>query len=180
MIVFAFTLTLLSASPSASTLAAVAVFAANVDRTWPADEREPFVTAEALRLMEVAGRSIADDLRVNSGVVRKSLDAFASTRAALEGEAREEERPRYAREALARGRAMLAALAAALHMSDGTTRQRLAALDKSADDINRKRALRKQRRTIEDYFRQAAGMMRALLDAQAFPFLETFPIESRH
>ena len=166
MIVVALALSLLSSSPSASTLAAVAVFAANADRTWPVDDREPAVTAEALRLLEVAGKSLADDWGVNAGDVRKSITAFASARAALEKQARgEEDRPRYAREAIIKGAAMIAELAGAASLDDSTTRQKLSDLKKAAEDLDRKKQVREQGAVLEKYFKQAAALMRELVEA---------------
>jgi hypothetical protein len=145
-------------------MAAVAVFAANAERSkWPADEREPFVTAETLRLLEAAGRAIAGDWKVDTGKVHGSITAFASARAALDGKAGDEDaRPSLARDALVKGTTMITALAAAIDRDDATTKQRLSALKKSAESLDRKRQLRQQADALERYFHQASELLRAI------------------
>jgi len=160
------TLSILSSSPSATTLAAVAVFVANTDRQWPVDEREPFVTAEALRLMEVAGRALADDWGVNTGDLRESIEAFSQSRVALEKQARgDADRPRYARDALAKGEAMLSELAAVLDLDDATLTKLMAQLEDTTADFDRKRQVRQQADVLESFFHHAAAVMRELVDA---------------
>lgn len=161
---------LLVVTPSASTLAAVAVFTANTERKWPVDEREPFVTAEALRLFEAAGRAIADDWKIDTGKVHESIAAFGTARAALEVKARgDDDRPQFAREALARGRTMIDALAGALERDDATTRQQLSEFKHSADALDRKRQVRQQGEVLERYFHQAGELMQALINTPASP-----------
>ena len=161
-------ITLLAFTPSVSTVAAVAVFTANAERKWPVDEREPFVTAEALRLLEVAGRAIADDSKLNTGKVHDSIAAFEAARAALEVKVRgDKDRPHLAREALVKGRAMIDALAAALDRDDGPMRRQLAELKQTADALDRKRQVRQQGEVLERYFHQAAELMKGLIQTPA-------------
>ena len=165
MTVIVLSLSILFSSPSAQTLATIAVFVANTDRQWPVDEREPFVTAEALRLLEAAGRSLADDWGVNDGDVHESIAAFSLSRVALEKQARgDDDRPRYVREALANAESMLDALAAAVDL-DETTPQLLARLEDTTDEFDRKRQVRQQVDVLETFFGHAAALMRELADS---------------
>ena len=78
--------TLATATPSASTLAAVKIFAVNVDRQWPADDgRGQAVTAEALHLMTVAANAMADDWKIDDRKLRSPIaDLDASREAPFE------------------------------------------------------------------------------------------------
>ena len=168
MRIIALTLTLFTVTPSASTLAAVAVFVANAERKWPVDEREPAVTAEALRLLEAAGRAIADDWALDSGDVPESIADFASARAELEQQVRgDEDRPRFAREALVKGAEMIEALTTALDLDDAAVRRQLSALERSAEALDRKEQVRQQGEALEEYFHQTAELLQGLLDAPA-------------
>jgi hypothetical protein len=161
---------LLAITPSPSTMAAVAVFAANAERKWPADDREPFVTAETLRLLEAAGRAIAVDGKVDTGKVHESIAAFASARSVLEAKATDEAvRGQLARDALVKGATMITTLATALDRGDAATRQALAALKQSADALDRKRQVRQQGDVMERYFHQAAELLRALIATPESP-----------
>jgi hypothetical protein len=159
-------ITLLLVTPSASTMAAVALFAANAERAWPVDEREPFVTAEALRLLEGAGHAIATDWKVDSGKVHDSIAALGAARAALEAKLRgDSERPRQAREALGKGRVMMDNLADALDKDDAATKRQLSELKHAADALDHKRQVRQQGEVLERYFRQASELMKGLIEA---------------
>lgn len=162
----ALTLSLLTVTQSPATMAAVAVFVANAERKWPADEREPFVTAEALRLMEAAASAIADEGKINTGKVHESIVEFSKARlVAVDAAAAEDDRALLARNALMKGQAMLEALAAS--HTDATMRQRLTELKRSAEALDRKRQLRQQADALERYFHQAADVLRALLTGAA-------------
>ena len=76
------TVTVPVASTVASAMAAVAVFAVNADRQWPSDEREPVVTAEALRLMEAAALEVAAGAKPENKAATVSIDRFKTARAA--------------------------------------------------------------------------------------------------
>jgi hypothetical protein len=159
------TLSMVNPSPSASTFAAVALFAANVDRQWPTDERGPAVTGEALRLMAVAARGIADDWKIEDGKLRESIAAFDRAREELFRHQRgDEKRPEVARDALDEGRVLIDRLAEALNHDDRTTRERsaLKALVESFDDD---KPVREQVDELEKYFQQAAAVLKSMLDA---------------
>lgn len=158
---------LFTAAQSPTAMAAVVMFATNVDRKWPADEREPFVTVEALRLMEAAAAAIADDAKVNTGNVKEAIDEVAAARTALEQRvADEDERPRLTRDALLKGHALIDSLAAGVRRSNATTRERLNGLKRTAEAIDRKRNVREQGETLERYFSAAAELLRSMLDSQ--------------
>jgi hypothetical protein len=158
------TLALVNASPSASTLAAVAIFAANVDRQWPTDEREPVVTGEALRLMAVAARGMADDWKVDDGKVRDSIAAFESASEALAQQAGDDrQRAEMTRKVLDEGRQMIERLAVALNSADLTATGR-AGLKKAVDDFDKKKPVPQQADQLEQYFQQAAKLLRAIVD----------------
>lgn len=160
-------LMLFTAAQSPTAMAAVVMFATNVDRKWPADEREPFVTVEALRLMEAAAVAIAEDAKANTGKVKEAIDEAAAARTALEQRvADEDERPRLTRDALLKGHAMIESLAGGVRRTNATTRERLSGLKRSAEAIDRKRNLREQGETLERYFGAAAELLRGMLDAQ--------------
>src|SRR4051794_12284325 len=89
---FALSLALDQPTLSPTTLAAIAVFEVNADRKWPADDREPVVTAEALRLLELAARGIATDAHIDAGKIRKSIDDFEKAHAALAPLPRDDQR----------------------------------------------------------------------------------------
>src|SRR4051812_13734025 len=96
----AVTLALLTFTQSPSTMAAVAVFTANVERKWPTDDREPFVTLEALRLMGAAVGTIAAERKVDGGKLKQSMDVFAAARAELEpAKIGDDEKPPLVRDA---------------------------------------------------------------------------------
>src|SRR5262245_13941195 len=118
----ALTLSIATATPSASTLAAVKVFAVNVDRDWPSDDaRGQAVTAEALRLMAVAARAMADDSKVDDRKLRDAIAEFDSARETLSLHPRgDRQRPAFARGALEDGRKVIDQLAAALQCADLT------------------------------------------------------------
>lgn len=160
----ALAVTLLTVTQSPATMAAVAIFAANVDRKWPTDEREPFVTAEALRLMEAAASAIADETKTNTGKVNAAIIDFSKARvAAVDQRVAEDDRARLIGNALVKGQSMLEALVAA--HADATLRQRLIELKRSAEALDQKRPLRQQGDALERYFHQAADVLRALLTA---------------
>jgi hypothetical protein len=159
----AVTLALLTFTQSPSTMAAVAVFTANVERTWPADDREPFVTLEALRLMEAAVAAVATDRKVDNPKLKQSIDAFTAVRAELEpAKIGSEEKPPVVREALIKGVAMIEALAGAVRREDATTKSRLSELKKSADALDRKRKLSEQGDVLQRYFHEASELLKAL------------------
>jgi hypothetical protein len=163
-----FSLALLSAVQSPTTLAAVALFAANVDRDWPADEREPLVTAEALRLMAAATQAIAEEWKVSDGKVRQAIAAFDSARQGLSSEAPDSPRrsPRTGA-ALDAGRLAIEQLTTALRITDATTKGRLASLKRSVEKFSREPAAPQQADVLEQYFRDAAALLRSMLDAPA-------------
>jgi len=163
--IFILTLSLLNATPSASTLAAVAVFAANVDRQWPADDRAPVVTDEALRLMAVATRAVADDLKVNQGKLHDAIDEFVLSREALQRhKPGDPKRPELARKALDDGREMLEQLVVALRVQQLTAVER-AALKKFVKNFDEDRPVQQQADDLEQYFQQAATLLRKIVDA---------------
>jgi hypothetical protein len=167
MFAIALTLILATAAQSPATMAAVAVFAANADRKWPADDREPFVTAEALRLMEAAATAIADESKINTGKVRDAIVEFSKVRlVAADHATAEDDRAAITRDALIKGELMINALAAASHR-DAASRQPLAELKKSAEQIDKKKQLRQQAEALEKYFHDAAELLRAMMAASS-------------
>ncbi len=159
----ALALTVVTLAQSPSTLAAVAVFTANVERKWPADEREPAVTGEALRLMDAAARAIAEDAKIDSGKIRQAMDGFAAVRKAMDTPARsEDDRTLVVRDALAKGAMVVEAVAVARRREDPKTKTQLGELKRAAEAVDRKKQLRQQGDLLERYFRQAAELMRAL------------------
>lgn len=156
----------LTITPSAATMAAVAVYSVNAERKWPADEREPAITSETLRLLEAATRAIAGDWKVDKGKLADGITGFASARATLDKLARgDKERPVAAREVLLKGRAMIDALAASVARDDAATRKPLADLKQAADQFDRRRPVRDQADVLERYFRQSSAVLKALLEA---------------
>ena len=159
-------LTVASTAPSATTLAAVKVFAVNVDRQWPSDDaRAAAVTAEALRLMSVAVRDMADDWKVDDNALRDAIGSFDAARAALSTHPRGDgKRPAAARAALEAGRVMVDRLAAALNCADLTAKER-GNLKRLADEFEKKRPVREQVDDLEKYFQDAAAAITSMLDA---------------
>jgi hypothetical protein len=165
MLAMVLTSILITAAQSPATMASVAVFAANAERKWPADDREPFVTGEALRLMEAAAAAIADDAKINTGKVHDAIVEFSKVRlVATDHATAEDDRAAITRDALIKGESMINALAAALH-HEAASRQQLAALKKSAESIDKKTQLRAQAAALEKYFHDAAGLLRTMLAA---------------
>src|SRR5690349_3127722 len=136
-------LTVAAATPSASTLAAVKVFAVNVDRQWPSDDgRGQAVTGEALRLMAVAARAMADDWKVDDDRLRGAITDFEAAREALFNHPRgDRQRPEFARRALEDGRKVIDRLAAALRCSDLTETDRVE-LEKLVKEFEKDRPVR--------------------------------------
>lgn len=165
-----FALALASATPSASTLAAVKIFAVNVDRQWPTDdERAAAVTGEALRLMAVAARGMADDWKVDDGKWRDAIASFDSAREILSRHPRgDKERPESARDALNQGREMIDRLAAALNCTEATARDR-DQLEQLAKKFDKRRPVAEQVADLQKYFQQAAKLMESMLDAAPSP-----------
>ena len=159
------TLALIAPSPSAATLAKVAVFAANVNRQWPSDDRGPVVTGEALRLMAAAARAIADDRKVDEGKLRDTIADFDSAREALFQHPRgDRKRPEYARAALADGRLVIERLAETLGLSARTSGDR-AALKKFVEEFDQDRPVSEQVDDLEQYFQNAAALLKSMLEA---------------
>lgn len=159
------TLTLFTATQSASTLAAVTMFTTNVDRTWPADDREPFVTVEALRLMETAAAAIADEGKVNTGKVKDAIADLTKARESLEAHASDDEHSRLTREALLTGHEMVEALVESQRAARDT-RQKLSELKRAAESLDRKKPAREQGEVLQRYFRHAAELLRAMIASQ--------------
>jgi hypothetical protein len=160
------TFILLGAMQSPSTMANVAIFTVNAERKWPSDEREPAITAEALRLLEVSATGIADDRHIDDKKVRESIADFKTAREAFEKEPRGgADRPKAAREALAKGRSMLDALADALDLDDQPMQKLLSDLKRTTDDFDRRRPIAQQADLLEKYFRDASQLTKELLDA---------------
>lgn len=158
-------LALQNPAPSATTLAAVETFAANVDRTWPTDEREPFVTGEVLRLMTNATRAIADDWHLDDKKLRDAIADVDSAREALLRQPRgDRKRPELARQALDEGRKMIDRLADALGQ-DESARATLSALDRSFKKFEDDRPVRAQVDAMKEYFQEAAKVLAAIVDA---------------
>lgn len=155
-----------SATPSATTLAAVKVFAVNVDRQWPSDDgRGQAVTSEALRLMAVAARAMADDWKVDDSKLRRAITDFDAARDALFQHPRgDRQRPEFARQALEDGRRVIDDLAAALRCADLTAGDRVA-LEKLVKDFEKHRPVREQVDDLEHYFQEASKLLQAMLDA---------------
>ena len=156
----------LNAAPSAATLAAVAIFRANVVRQWPTDERGPAVTVEALRLMERATRGIADDWHITDDKFRDSMADFESAWEALSRHAPgDKNRPALARDALDQGRTMIDLLAEALRDTGTPIKTGLSAMKESVEQFDRKQPVRQQVDVLERYFDQAAALLQSMLDA---------------
>jgi len=163
---FILTLALQTASPSATTLAAVERFAVNVDRKWPTDEREPFVTGEVLRLMLDATRAIATDWRLDDRKLRESIDDVEAARAALLRLPRgDRKRPQLAREVLDKGRQMIDRLTDAIG-EDDTARATLAALNDSLRKFEDDRPVRQQVDAMKEYFQEAVKVFRTIVDTR--------------
>lgn len=161
------TMSLLAVAPSATTLAAVAVFSANADRHWPKDDRAPAVTGEVMRLMAAAARAMADDWKVNDGKLRASIADFDAAREELFKSPRgDQQRSVAAREALDHGRVMIDRLAEALNCASLTAKDR-GALKKLVEDFDDDRPVEQQAGDLEKYFQQAAALVRTMLDAAA-------------
>jgi hypothetical protein len=162
----AITLFLLSTIQSATTLAAVAIFNVNAERKWPVDDREPAVTAEALRLLEVAAKGIADDRKIDDGKVRQAIADFTAARTAFERQrSGDATRPGAAREALREGRSMIDAIADALDLDDQPMQQLLSDLKRTADSFDKHRPVRQQADVLEKYFHAASQLAREMVDA---------------
>jgi hypothetical protein len=162
----AVTLALLTLSQSPSAMAAVVVYTVNAERKWPTDEREPFVTSEALRLMEAAVRALAADRKVDNAKLKTSIDTLVAARAELEPvKPGDDERPALVRDALIKGATMVEALTTSLRRDDETMRSRLTELKRSAEALDRKRKLEQQADSLERYFHQASVLLNAMLDA---------------
>jgi hypothetical protein len=168
MPILAITLALAAAgaSPSASTLAAVKIFAVNVDRKWPADDgRGEAATSESLRLMSAAVRAMADDWKVEDGKLRDAIADFDAARETLFQHPRgDKERPELTRAALDHGRKMIDRLAEALHCDDLTAKDR-AALEKLVKQFEKDRPVREQADDLETYFKEASKLLQSMLDA---------------
>jgi hypothetical protein len=163
------TLSLVNAAPSATTLAAVAIFSANVDRQWPKDDRAPAVTGEVMRLMAVAARGMADDWKVNDGKLRDAIADFDTAREQLFKHPRgDRERPEVTRDALDAGRVMIDRLAEALNCARLTSKER-AALKKFVEEFDDDRPVEQQVDDLAKYFQQAAALVRTMLDAGSTP-----------
>ena len=161
-------LALLTFTQSPPTMAAVAVFTANVERTWPADDREPFVTLEALRLMGAAVGTITADRKIDNAKLKQSIDAFTAARAQLEpSKIGDDEKPPLVRDALIKGAMMVEALTTATRRDDSTTRSRVAELKRSADALDRKRKLTEQADLLQRYFHQVSELLKMFGDPAA-------------
>lgn len=159
------TLSLVSAAPSATTLAAVAIFSANVDRHWPKDDRAPAVTGEVMRLMAEATRAMADDWKVNDGKLRSAIAEFDTAREQLFKHPRgDQERPEVTRDALDAGRVMIDRLAEALNCERLTSKER-DELKKFVKAFDEDRPVEQQVDDLEKYFQQAASLVQTLLEA---------------
>jgi hypothetical protein len=157
----AVTLALLTFTQSPTTMAAVAVFTANVERKWPTDEREPFVTLEALRLMEAAVGTVATDRKIDNTKLKQAMDGFAAARASLEpAKIGDDEKPPLVRDALIKGAAMIEALTSAVRPDDAATRSRLTELRKFAEALDRKRKLSEQVEVLQRYFHEADELLK--------------------
>lgn len=164
--VIALTLILAAAAQAPSTMAAVAIFNVNVDRKWPVDEREPAVTAEALRLMEAAVQAVIEERKLDAPKLRQSISAFTQAREALGRTAEDKDRAPLVRDALLKGRMMAESVASATGLSDEATRQRLAGLKTAADAFDRARPVRDQADILERYFRTSSELLHAILAAR--------------
>ena len=155
-----------STTPSPTTLAAVKVFAANVDRDWPSDDdRAEAVTGEAFRLMSAAVRAMADDAKVDDAKLRAAIASFDAAREALINHPRGDgKRPGVARTALEDGRVMIDRLSAALGSAELTAKDR-EALKKIVSGFETNRSVREQADDLKKYFQGAARMMTSMLDA---------------
>lgn len=166
MRVIAVLLSLLSVTPSAATFAAVALFAANVDRKWPADDRAPAVNGEALRLMSAATKAIGSDFKISDDKWRDAMADFDTDRDALAAEVGDEERrAELVRDTLDSGRKALERLASAMKLTDRTTKGHLDALKTSIDKFDRDTPARQQGEVFAEYFREAAALLKSMLDA---------------
>ena len=157
-VVLSSVLALTAQSPSA--MAAVAVFAVNAERQWPADERQPIVTAEALKLMEAAARELAAGAKPENKALLAAIDRFKAARADAEKGADDANRLRLA---LVAGADMLEDLVAA--SKDAASAQRSAEVKRLANALDRKVAPRQQSAALEKYFRAAAALLRGAMQS---------------
>ena len=157
-VVLSSVLALTAQSPSA--MAAVAVFAVNADRQWPSDEREPVVTAEALRLMEAAALEVAAGAKPENKAATVSIDRFKTARTAAGAAAQD---ATMLKAALVAGAEAMADLVAT--SKDATTTQRVAELKRLANAFDKKIAPRQQAGAIEKYFKSAAALLRGVIQS---------------
>ena len=157
-VVLSSVLALTAQSPSA--MAAVAVFAVNADRAWPSDDREPVVTAEALRLMEAAARELAAGAKPENKAATVSIDRFKTARTDA-GSAAED--ATKLRTALVAGADAIADLVGT--SKDATTTQRVAELRRLANAFDKKIAPRQQAGALEKYFKSAAALLRGVIQS---------------
>lgn len=141
-------------------MAAVAVFAVNAERQWPSDERQPVVTAEALRLMEAAARELAAGAKPENKTLLAAIDRFKAARADAETGAEDATR---VRNALVAGAEMLEGVIGA--SKDTAATQRVAEVKRLANAFDRKIAPKQQSAALEKYFRAAAALLRGTVQS---------------
>ena len=117
--------------------------------------------------MEVATQSLTDESKLTDPKLRDAISSFRSAREALAARATTDpQRMGAARAALETGVVMIDRLTTALGPPTGMTSER-AALKRAADGLEKNVPLEKQGDVLERYFKQAAAIVKSLLDSAA-------------